>query len=383
MFSLTRFCPMYSSSRRGRTLTSMRASSSYAAPETMRCGCLGCIIRFVEASAIPIYLSSPRGAAFRSAQRLQRSPQQLLEICRSCRAFRFRGRVLRRPCVVSQIHERGNHIRFDACRRSDRRLLCFYGHRFELVFQLDHDALRRFSADTRDFRQAHQIAAANCRNQFFHVYSGKNLQRQRRADARSGNQQFKKMLLARGNKTKERQRVFPDVRMNQKGDFRMQLAQRRVCRKRHLHQVPDAAHVDEHLIRSFFRKPSAQLPNHLLLNRFPKFTGWSWEPVLPPFLRLSTNPGVCGVCVYYPEKGTTPLEGLGGHAPSGDCKCFRSFLATESTKRVHSYSYRKATMGSTREARRAGKSPARIATLARMDTAMANESVSAAPMPKS
>src|SRR5437763_14294190 len=52
MFSLTRFCPMYSSSLRGRTLTSMRASSSYAAPDRIRSGCLCCIIRFALASAI-------------------------------------------------------------------------------------------------------------------------------------------------------------------------------------------------------------------------------------------------------------------------------------------------------------------------------------------
>src|SRR5438445_11392369 len=81
IFSLTRFCPMYSSSRRGRTLTSMRASSSYAAPETIRCGC-PCIIRFVLASAIAFldregtenternkvsyYLRANRGAACRA-----------------------------------------------------------------------------------------------------------------------------------------------------------------------------------------------------------------------------------------------------------------------------------------------------------------------------
>src|SRR6266852_2353695 len=52
IFSLTRFWPMYSSSRFGRTLTSMRASSSYACPDTIRSGCLCCIIRFAVPSAI-------------------------------------------------------------------------------------------------------------------------------------------------------------------------------------------------------------------------------------------------------------------------------------------------------------------------------------------
>src|SRR2546425_2557004 len=52
IFSLTRFWPMYSSSRFGRTLTSMRASSSYACPDTIRSGCLCCIIRLAVPSAI-------------------------------------------------------------------------------------------------------------------------------------------------------------------------------------------------------------------------------------------------------------------------------------------------------------------------------------------
>src|SRR6266581_2977059 len=43
---------MYSSSRFGRTLSSMRASSSNACPDTIRSGCPDCIIRFAVPSAI-------------------------------------------------------------------------------------------------------------------------------------------------------------------------------------------------------------------------------------------------------------------------------------------------------------------------------------------
>src|ERR1700732_4628319 len=52
MFSLTRCCPMYSTRRFGRTLASMRASSSYAAPDTMRSWGPGAIMRFALASAM-------------------------------------------------------------------------------------------------------------------------------------------------------------------------------------------------------------------------------------------------------------------------------------------------------------------------------------------
>src|SRR2546430_11015819 len=67
------------------------------------------------------------------------------------------------------------------------------------------------------------------------------------------------MLFARGYEAKERQRIFAHMGMNQKGNFGVQFSQRRVSRKRHLHEITDAAHVHEHLVRSFFGEPSAQL----------------------------------------------------------------------------------------------------------------------------
>ncbi len=85
------------------------------------------------------------------------------------------------------------------------------------------------------------------------------------------------MFFARGHKPVKRQRIFAHMGVNEKDDFGVQLAKRGVGRKRHLHEVADAAHVHEHLIRSFFREASAKLANHR-------------SPVLPPFLRLSTTP---------------------------------------------------------------------------------------------
>src|SRR5438034_11281024 len=100
------------------------------------------------------------------------------------------------------------------------------------------------------------------------------------------------MLFARGYEAKGRQRIFAHMGMDQKGNFGVHFAHRAVSRKRHLHEITDAAHVHEHLVRSFFGEPSAQLANHR-------------SPVLPPFLRLSTRTRVCG---YSREKGTTPLR---------------------------------------------------------------------------
>src|SRR5258708_9619806 len=64
--------------------------------------------------------------------------------------------------------------------------------------------------------------------------------------------------------------------VDQEGYFGMKLAERTVRRQRHLHEVAHAAHIDEHLIRSFFSEPSAKLANHR-------------SPVLPLFFRPSTQ----------------------------------------------------------------------------------------------
>src|SRR6267154_1350288 len=64
--------------------------------------------------------------------------------------------------------------------------------------------------------------------------------------------------------------------MNQERHFGMEFAQRGISRERHLHHVAHAAHVHEHLVRSFFGEPSAKLANHR-------------SPVLPLFFRPSTQ----------------------------------------------------------------------------------------------
>ena len=84
------------------------------------------------------------------------------------------------------------------------------------------------------------------------------------------------MFFARGDKSVQRQRIFADVGMNQEVHFGVQLAERGVRRQRHLHEVAHAAHVQEHLIRSFFGKAPAKLANHR-------------SPVLPLSLRPSTR----------------------------------------------------------------------------------------------
>src|SRR2546427_2159303 len=295
MFSLTRFWPMYSSRRFGRTLTSSRASSSNACPDTIRSGCLCCIIRFAVPSAILLCVSSAHSASprypqffsiffssstrdtpFWRAQRLQCAAQQLLEISSARFALRVSDRGFRGAAVVSQIHQRRNDVGLDSRWRGCRWFFCFNGHGFQLVLQLHNHAFRRFASYAWNSCQPRQVAPANRRHKFLDAHSAQNFQRQRRANTGSRQQHLEKMFFPRRNKPVQRQRVFPDMRMDQEGHFGVQLAERGVRRKRHLYEVAHATHVHEHLIRSFFGEPSAKLANHR-------------SPVLPLFLRPSTR----------------------------------------------------------------------------------------------
>src|SRR5579862_6811394 len=83
------------------------------------------------------------------------------------------------------------------------------------------------------------------------------------------------MLLARRDEPVQRQRIFAHVRVDQERDFGVEFPECGVRRERDSYYVPDSPHVHQHLARSFFREPSAQLPNHR-------------TTVLSLYLRLST-----------------------------------------------------------------------------------------------
>src|SRR5258707_7201343 len=147
MFSLTRFWPMYSSRRFGRTLTSSRASSSNACPDTIRSGCLCCIIRFAVPSVIFLYGLGPvrvlwaksfslwsRCFSFWRAQGLQRATQQLFKISGARLALRFSDRGLRGAAIVPKVDQRRDDIGLDSRGRRRGRSLGLDRHRFQLVF---------------------------------------------------------------------------------------------------------------------------------------------------------------------------------------------------------------------------------------------------------
>src|SRR6267378_5411136 len=130
------------------------------------------------------------------------------------------------------------------------------------------------------------------------------------------------MFFPRRNKPVERQRIFPHVCVNQEGHFGVQLAERGIRRERHLHDVAYAAHVHEHLVRSFFGKPSAELANHR-------------SPVLPLFLRPSTRtrPSTT-VFALTPLRGCAEIRRpLRGHAPPQTSRPFSHHWSWRSNQR--------------------------------------------------
>jgi hypothetical protein len=84
------------------------------------------------------------------------------------------------------------------------------------------------------------------------------------------------MLLPRGDEAVEGKRVLSHVSMDEKSNLGMEFAKSSVGGKWDLDKVPNAADIDEHLIRAFFGEASTKLANH-------------GRPVLPPFVRLSTR----------------------------------------------------------------------------------------------
>src|SRR5713226_4214426 len=70
------------------------------------------------------------------------------------------------------------------------------------------------------------------------------------------------MLFARGEKAVEGEGIFAHVGVDEQGDFGVQFAEGGERGERDLHEVADAAYIDEDLIRALVGETSAKLANH-------------------------------------------------------------------------------------------------------------------------
>src|ERR1700693_3300963 len=176
---------MKSASRCGRTLASMRASSSSGAPETIRCCGFG--IYSPNASEVKlIVLQTPTRARStrpgrrtgRGAQALQSGAQQRFKILGMPGgggvAAMFVEGALGVAALVAEIEESGEEIRCEVARRAaapGRGRL----RRSELVAQLHDDALRRLAAHAGNARELYQVALANGGGDVFGAHAGQGL----------------------------------------------------------------------------------------------------------------------------------------------------------------------------------------------------------------
>src|SRR5712692_2152585 len=153
MFSFTRDWPMKSAMRWGRTLASMRASSSNAWPETMRCGdrCICCFVIFVVA---PVSPACPGTLLGRTAQLLYRGAQQHLKARAAAVALRLLDRLLGGAAIIAQVEQGRDNVRLKASARGGPGLFRRF-HRRQPIAQFDHDALGGLLAHAGDARQQH------------------------------------------------------------------------------------------------------------------------------------------------------------------------------------------------------------------------------------
>src|SRR3954451_2364276 len=70
------------------------------------------------------------------------------------------------------------------------------------------------------------------------------------------------MFFARREESIKRKRVFAYMGVDEQSDFRVEFAERGICRERNLNDVADATNIHENLVRSFVGEATAKLANH-------------------------------------------------------------------------------------------------------------------------
>jgi len=159
------------------------ARSTERAAEHIR----SCIIRLAVPSAILLcrFLSGLSVSALSSSVRICRHPpraarplersttatpaQQLLKISRAGFALRLRDRGFRSAAVVSQIHQRGNDIRFDS-RGEDAAGRSVSTATASICPSTHHHSLCGFAAHGWNSRKPSQIAPTNCRHELLDAH---------------------------------------------------------------------------------------------------------------------------------------------------------------------------------------------------------------------
>src|SRR5205814_2158038 len=118
----------------------------------------------------------------------------------------------------------------------------------ELIFQLEHDSLRRFFSEPADLRERRDIGVDYGGLETFHAHSAQDRQRELRTNATDVvDQQSKQVAFGAGHEAVKDLRIFANVKMNQDLNWLSGSRQFVITRKRNENFVADAADVDDHL----------------------------------------------------------------------------------------------------------------------------------------
>ena len=239
-----RSCPMYSSSRRGRSPASYCASSSTRAAVTRRSSIDSCHFgcQFAAAACFSVTLESAvrRGLDGRIDSFFGERPMIPQVHSAESRSSRSAGASrLRRPAAT-------------------RRDL----HARQPILQLEHDPLGRLLADAGNRRQPREVAALDRADQLRRLDARQDRQRQLRADAADADQPLEQLLLEQRREPVEQQRVLAHVRVNAQRDLAARLAEAVERRQRHEDVVADAVDVDDDAVRMLLENAAAKVRDH-------------------------------------------------------------------------------------------------------------------------
>src|SRR4051794_17621896 len=141
----------------------------------------------------------------------------------------------------------------------------------ELLLQLQHDALRRLAADPRDRLEPRRVLSRDRARELAGWRTADDRERDLRADAVHAQEELEQLALGAGREPVELERVLAHVRIDLDGDLAVSEP---VHGRRRLHEVADAAHVDDKPAPRAAVDPSAQPGDQLTYLRSGGASAW-------------------------------------------------------------------------------------------------------------
>ena len=163
--------------------------------------------------------------------------------------------------MVAQVHQRRDEIGLESIARFRSRGRPS-GHVCHTVLQLQHDTLRRLSADAWHPHQPSDIRPLNRTDQFARLDTGQHRKRELRPDAADADQSLEQFLFQIGEKTEQLERILPHVRVYVQRNGCGDVTDVVVGRQRNGHLVAHAVYVDKEPIRVLLKNLTPEKRDH-------------------------------------------------------------------------------------------------------------------------